>query len=105
VVPEAAPELVPWERLAVPGEFDGSRGAFRAPKSTCRLSADNDYEAVQGWWLALHESTATQSAYRKEAERLILWAIVERGRALSSLMTEDAVAYRTFLRRPAPRSR
>jgi site-specific recombinase XerD len=104
VVTEAAPELVPWERLAVPGEFDGSRGAFRAPKSTCTLSADNDYEAVQAW-LALHESTATQSAYRKEAERLILWAIVERGRALSSLTTEDAVAYRTFLRRPAPRSR
>lgn len=104
VVAEAAPELVPWERLAVPGEFDGSHGAFRAPKSTCTLSADNDYEAVHAW-LALHESPATQSAYRKEAERLILWAIVERGRALSSLTTEDAVAYRSFLRRPAPRSR
>jgi site-specific recombinase XerD len=36
---------------------------------------------------------------------LILWAIVERGRALSSLTTEDAVAYRTFLRHPTPRSR
>src|SRR6185312_17013269 len=43
--------------------------------------------------------------YRKEAERLILWAIVERGRALSSLTTEDAVAYRAFLRRPGPRGR
>ena len=43
-------------------------------------------------WLALHESPATQRTYRKEAERLILWAIVERGRALSSLTTEDAIA-------------
>jgi len=31
--------------------------------------------------------------------------IVERGRALSSLTTEDAVAYRGFLRRPTPRER
>ena len=56
-------------------------------------------------WLALHESPATKTAYRKEAERLILWAIVERGRALSSLTTDDAVAYRSFLRPPAPRAR
>jgi site-specific recombinase XerD len=68
------------------------------------LDASNDYEAVQAW-LSLHESAATQRTYRKEAERLILWAIVERGRALSSLTTEDAVAYRTFLRRPTPRER
>lgn len=100
----APPELVPWEQLAVPAELDGSRGAFRAPRATCTLSANNDYDAVQAW-LAMHESPATQSAYRKEAERLILWAIVERGRALSSLTAEDAAAYRSFLRRPTPRTR
>ncbi|MGF6641699.1 hypothetical protein OKW39_008939 [Paraburkholderia sp. MM6662-R1] len=55
--------------------------------------------------LSLHESTATQRAYRKEAERLILWAIVEGGCALSSLTTDDAITYRTFLRRPTPRER
>jgi hypothetical protein len=56
-------------------------------------------------WLSLHESVATQRTYRKEAERLILRAIVERGRALSSLTTDDAILYRAFLRRPTPRSR
>lgn len=30
----------------------------------------------------------------------MLWAILERGKALSSLTTEDAVAYRAFLRGP-----
>jgi site-specific recombinase XerD len=35
----------------------------------------------------------------------MLWAILEQGRALSSLTTEDAVAYRQFLRKPTPRSR
>jgi site-specific recombinase XerD len=89
---------------AGPAEVDGSQGTFRAPKVTCALDADNDYQAVQTW-LSLHESPATQRTYRKEAERLILWAIVERGHALSSLTPEDAIAYRAFLRHPSPRAR
>ncbi len=95
---------MPWERLAVPYEGDGSQGMLRELPSTCTLSANNYYEAVQAW-LALHESAATQRAYRKEAERLILWANIERGRAHSSLTTEDAVAYRAFLRHPTPGGR
>ena len=97
-------ELVPWELLVVPEEVDGSRGSFRAPAATCTLNSTNDYEAVQAW-LSLHESAATQRAYRKEAERLILWAILERRKALSSLNTEDAIAYRAFLRHPTPARR
>ena len=97
-------ELVPWERLAVPKDVDGSTGTFRAPRASCALDATNDYQAVNAW-LSLHESLATQRAYRKEAERLILWAIMERGRALSSLTTEDAIAYRAFMRHPSPRAR
>lgn len=100
----AQDDVVPWEKLHVPREVDGSRGTFRAPRATSTLDAHNDYEAASAW-LALQESGATQRAYRKEAERLILWAIVQRGRALSSLTTEDAVAYRTFLRHPTPRTR
>jgi len=99
-----ASSIVPWEQLRLPHEVDGSTGAYRAPRATCTLDANNDYQAVQAW-LSLHESAATQRAYRKEAERLILWAIVELGRALSSLTTEDAVAYRAFVRRPTPRER
>ncbi len=104
MVSETVQTVVPWERLTVPEALNGLRGTFRGPPSSCTLSADNDYEAVQAW-LALHESSATKRAYRKEAERLILWAVVERGRALSSLTTEDATAYRGFLRNPTPRSR
>ncbi|MCB2071457.1 MAG: site-specific integrase [Ottowia sp.] len=99
-----AQELAPWERLVVPEDVDGSRGTFRAPRASCALEATNDYQAVNAW-LSLHEAAATRRAYRKEAERLILWAIVERGRALSSLTTEDAIAYRAFLRHPSPRTR
>ena len=97
-------DIVPWEILQVPEDVDGSNGMFRAPRKTCALSADNDYQVVQAW-LSLHESPATLRAYRKEAERLILWAVLERGVAMSSLTAEDAVAYRAFLRRPSPARR
>lgn len=104
IAAEPRDSLAPWERLCLPHEVDGSQGAFRASSASCTLDATNDYEAVNAW-LSLHESTATQRAYRKEAERLILWAIIERGRALSSLTVEDAIAYRAFVRRPSPRDR
>lgn len=104
LIPQEHADVSPWERLLVPAEVDGTRGAFRAPRATCTLSADNDYQAVQAW-LSLQEAAATQRAYRKEAERLMLWAILERGKALTSLNTEDAIAYRQFLRRPTPRER
>jgi len=97
-------DLIPWERLQLPRDLDGSRGTFRAPPRRCVLSAGNDYQAVQAW-LDLHESAATQRAYRKEVERLMLWAMIEQGKALSSLTAEDAVAYRSFLRNPRPAKR
>jgi hypothetical protein len=96
--------VVPWEKIRVPHDVDGSRGAYRAPKAMCALEVSNDSQAI-GAWLERHEAVETQRAYRREAQRLLLWAIVERGRTLSSLTSEDATAYRAFLRHPAPRTR
>lgn len=59
------------------------------------LEADDDYQAI-GAWLERHEAAEMQRAYRREAERLLLWAIVERSKALSSLTREDDTAYRAF---------
>ena len=47
----------------------------------------------------------TQRAYRKEAERFLLWAITHKGKALSSMSNEDCIEYRDFLADPQPRSR
>ncbi|CDF34480.1 unnamed protein product [Chondrus crispus] len=49
-------------------------------------------------WLSM--LSHTQRAYRKEAERFLLWAILERGKPLSSMTTEDCTAYRDFLANP-----
>jgi site-specific recombinase XerD len=99
-----ANETKPWEQLVVPTDLDGSSGRFRAPRSTCALEANDDYAAIHAW-ISLQESPATQRAYRKEAERLLLWAILDRGKPLSSLTTEDAIDYRNFLRKPTPATR
>ncbi len=105
VVPAVvASGVVPWESLQLPGALDGSSGQFRAPLANCTLSARNDYAAVSAW-IDRQESPATRRAYTKEAERLILWAVVERGKPMSSLTAEDATAYRAFLRQPSPRTR
>lgn len=104
VAVRAPADVVPLERLEVPLALDGSEGELRAPKKGCTLGARTDIEAVNAW-LALHETPTTARAYRKEAERLMLWALLERGKPLSSLMNEDAVAYRAFLRAPSPRHR
>ena len=102
-VPQTS-EVAPWESIRLPRDLDGSAGAYRGPLNTCALSARNDHEAVTAW-IERHESPATQRAYRKEAERLILWAIIERKKPLSSLSAEDGTAYRAFLRRPTPHLR
>ena len=60
-----------------------------------------------GAWLASKrpgrvngELSSTQRAYRKEAERLLLWAILERQKALSSLAVQDVADYKSFLADP-----
>lgn len=104
VLRDAADEIVPLERQVAREHLDGSHGRNRAPRDTCVLAASNDLEAVQAW-LARHQAAATQRAYRKEAERVLLWAIKQLGKPMSSLTTEDATAYRAFLLDPSPEAR
>jgi site-specific recombinase XerD len=106
VVP-AATSIVPYEKFVLPAELDGSQGKYRAPHDKCLLMANDDHEAI-GAWLASKRAgdmtadglSSTQRSYRKEGERLLLWAILERGKAMSSLSVEDAIAYRGFLANP-----
>lgn len=94
--------IVPLERFRSPSERDGSRGVNRAPIERCKVAAANDYEAIQAWLRLRVQGTHTWRAYRKEAERFLLWAVMERRKALSSLDGDDCVAYRDFLATPGP---
>ena len=107
VVPHST-AVVPFEKFLVPAELDGSAGRFRAPLHQCLLEAKNDYEAIAAWLKSKHDpngtgKTATYRAYRKEAERLLLWAILEQRKPLSSLTVEDANAFKWFLFAPPER--
>lgn len=105
-LPSSLAPPLPLERLRLPEMLDGRAGVNRAgPDVVCQLAAGNDLEAVQAWLAEFHDSPQTLRTYRKEAERLLLWALLERGKALSSLTREDCLLYENFLIDPQPRSR
>ena len=66
------------------------------------VMGNSGVEQGMDWLQALSN---TQRAYRKEAERFLLWAVTHKGKALSSMSNEDCTLYRDFLADPQPRSR
>lgn len=92
--------LVPLESLSWPAALLGTDGQFRG-RGPNTYGASNDAEALLRWFDTLKEkSAATQESYRRAVERLILWALLERRCALSSLTTQDFDAFKAFLRDP-----
>lgn len=106
VVVAAKTGLVPIEKFVLPEGLSGKSGRFRAPPQLCSLSATNDLQAIEAWLSSKRsgshgaELTPTQRSYRKEAERLMLWSILERGLPISSLTAEDAIEFAAFLQSP-----
>lgn len=92
--------LAPLMAMDWPVSLNGASGEFRSPSANS-LSAHNDQEAVQAWFRLLKDkSPHTQAAYRRAIERLILWAVHERGLALSSLTELDMQDFKEFLCHP-----
>jgi len=102
LTPSPRDGIVPLERFLPPQRLDGSNGSNRAPLARCKLAAQTDYDAIGAWLRLRVEASHTWRAYRKEAERFLLWAVIERRKALSSLDGDDCVAYRNFLAAPGP---
>ncbi len=88
--------IVPIESFDLPSQLDGSAGVNRA-LARGRIPAQNDHQAILAWLAARARNANTERAYRREAERLLLWAILERGQALSSLDIEGGTEYRDWL--------
>ena len=88
-------DIVPLENLLIPQALDGAHGANRGERSL--LSAHNDLAAIQAWLNKCKPGGHTVRSYRKEAERFVLWAVVEKGKPVSSLTVEDCINYRDFL--------
>ena len=87
--------IAPIEQFDVPHTLSGALGSNRGHRTS--LSARNDLEAINTWLSRRKPGSHTARAYRKEAERFLLWAVLEANKALSSLSVEDCIAYRDFL--------
>jgi integrase/recombinase XerD len=86
----------------LPSELDGSAGLYRNKDVSLSLVAANtDMDAIEEWLSSRGaKSASTMRSYRKEAERLLAWAIVEHNKPVSSLNISDMVEYEVFLKNP-----
>lgn len=91
-----SPALTPSSILPGALTLDGSEGRFRHHLGPPIIDAQNDLEAMQAW-LKNKTSPATVRLYEREILRLIAWSVGVCGKPMSSLMYEDALAYRDFL--------
>ena len=104
MTPSIAPQ--PIETLQLPNELSGQQGRNRAPASQImQISANNDLQAIQTWLQEFTGSPQTLRTYRKEAERLLLWSLIERQKAFSDLNRDDLRDYQTFMTNPQPKDR
>lgn len=96
--------IVPLEQINAATSFlNGTEGTNRALGTRNRLQADDDLAAINAWLGLYKDRENTERAYRKEAERLLLWSIYSKRKAFSSLSTEDVGEYAAFLKDPQPR--
>ncbi|SCU76846.1 Integrase family protein [Cupriavidus necator] len=96
--------IAPLEALMLPLDRDGRHAHNRAaPGAHACIAAQQDLAAIQTWLVTRGtEDGPTWRTYRCHAERLLLWAVFARGKALSDLTVEDCTAYLAFLADPQP---
>ncbi|MGQ7248346.1 tyrosine-type recombinase/integrase [Halomonas sp. V046] len=96
-----SPEL---EAADGPGAIALPHGAVVAGNSAPGIVADTDAQAVAAWLSEYQQSPSTRRAYRREAERLLLW-LGEHALTLSALRRHHLDDYESFLGDPSPRER
>ena len=98
--------IQPIDQLIIAENLDGSQGLFRNKNpNTQMIDANNDLQAIHSWLNEFSDSPHTQRAYKKEAERILLWSLIELGKPLSSLSRDDTQLYLIFLKDPQPAER
>jgi integrase len=88
--------------VLIPVELDGHAAENRADKARLQIQADTDTEAIRCFLGEYDRSPGTLRIYQREVERLLLWALVECGKPLSSLNRQDFEGYLNFLADPQP---
>lgn len=97
--------LAPLENIRIAPELDGRMGINRAIGNRPQIAAETDVDAVKVWLARYTDTRTTFENYRKEVERLLLWAVIELRKPISSLTHEDLLVYKRFLEDPQPEGR
>ena len=90
--------------LAWQAEYQGVIESVEPRPTTARIRATSDAQAVAEWLTEYRDSPQTLRAYRKEAERLLLW-LHEQGLSLGGLRRDDLQRFEAFLTDPRPTDR
>ena len=101
----SVPTLAPLELLRLPDRLDGRIGINRSTLGHAQIAAQTDIDALKAWLARFIDTRTTFDSYRKESERLLVWATLELGKPLSSLTHEDLLVYQRFLVDPQPAER
>lgn len=89
-------ETLPWGSPGIYTYLEVAAGGNRGESSG--INVRTDAEAVSVWIAdAGSSSINTEQAYRREAERLLLWATYMKGKSLSQLFREDFLDFSLFL--------
>lgn len=96
-LPVPLDKVAPLERVLIPIELNGEQGSNHSTEP-CRIRATHDLDAIKSWLALKDDNAKTYQAYKKELERLLLWAVLVRGKPISSLNTDDCRAYIRFLK-------
>lgn len=97
--------IAPLELVRLPDHLDGRTGSNRSLLGHAQIAAQTDIDALKAWLARFLDTRTTFDSYRKESERLLLWATLELGKPLSSLTHEDLLVYQRFLADPQPAER
>lgn len=97
-------DIATIDQVSVPAALDGRAGRNRGTGGQ-QIAAVDDRSAVLAWLARYADSPATLASYRKEAERLLLWCVLQHQVALSDLRHEDMLVYQRFLTNPEPAQR
>ncbi len=98
------PQPVTIENLTVIDALSGRQGYNRS-SGYRQIAADTDRDAILAWLNRYSDNPHTFASNRKESERLLLWSLVETGKALSSLTHDHLLLYQRFLANPQPTER
>lgn len=90
--------VAPLELLVVPSHLDGMSGTFRTVASN-HLGVSRDIDAVAVWLGSFRAANKlrTLEAYRREAERFLIWCYTVAKVAMSSVSVAHAMQYQLFL--------